>query len=317
MHHGRLTRDQAAGLKQLKARIRKANIPSSRLDETLLIATWNIREFGRRKRLALSLHYIAEIIGQFDVVVLVEVRDNVEELATVQRYLGPYWDVLYSDYILDAGGNRERIAVVYDTRAARFTGFASHVFGPREKHESEWLPEHAWWRPPYTASFRAGNFDFVVVAAHVRWSTGERDRLREVELLAEYVERRASAKSTLDQDVIVVGDFNIPNVKGELFRALTKRGLRMPAMLAGIGGSDLLQSKRYDQILHSPAFSAAFTGEGGVLDFWCGEHAALYPGKRMDKREFTYELSDHLPVWVEINTDNDDEVLDQVVNGRR
>ena len=36
----------------------------------------------------------------------------------------------------------------------------------------------------------------------------------------------------------------------------------------------------------------------------------------MTKREFTYELSDHLPVWVEINTDNDGEVLDQVVNGR-
>ena len=130
------------------------------------------------------------------------------------------------------------------------------------------------------------------------------------------MERRATAKSALDQDVIVVGDFNIPRTKSELYRALTKRGLRMPAMLAGIGGSDLEQSKTYDQILHSPAFSAAFTGAGGVLDFWGGDHAALYPGRRMTKREFTYELSDHLPVWVEINTDNDGEVLDQVVNGR-
>jgi hypothetical protein len=54
-----------------------------------------------------------------------------------------------------------------------------------------------------------------------------------------------------------------------------------------------------------------------VLDFWCGDHRVLYPGKAMSKQAFTYELSDHLPVWVEINTDNDDEVLDQVVNGRR
>jgi hypothetical protein len=316
MHHGKITKAVARGLRELQQRIERANIPSSRLDETLLIATWNVREFGRRKRLAASLHYIAEIIGQFDVVVLVELRDNVQELAVVQRYLGPYWEVLYSDYILDAGGNRERIAVVYDTRAACFTGFASHVFGPRKKRKGEWLPEHSWWRPPYTASFRAGNFDFVVVAAHVRWSTGESDRLREVELLADYVEHRASAKGALDQDVIVVGDFNIPSAKSELFKALTKRGLKMPAMLAGIGGSNLEQSKRYDQILHSPAFSAAFTGAGGALDFWRGDHAALYPGRRMTKREFTYELSDHLPVWVEINTDNDGEVLDQVVNGR-
>ena len=131
MHHGKLTREQALGLRELRSRISKAKIPSSRLDETLLLATWNICEFGRRKRLAASLHYIAELIGQFDVLVLVELRDNVEELAMVQRYLGPYWEVLYSDYLVDAGGNRERIAVVYDTRAAEFTGFASHVFGPR------------------------------------------------------------------------------------------------------------------------------------------------------------------------------------------
>jgi hypothetical protein len=48
--HGRLTADQAKGLKELRSRIHKAHIPSSRLDETLLLATWNIREFGRRKR---------------------------------------------------------------------------------------------------------------------------------------------------------------------------------------------------------------------------------------------------------------------------
>jgi endonuclease/exonuclease/phosphatase family metal-dependent hydrolase len=317
MHHGKVPQTVARGLRELQARIERANIPSSRLDETLLIATWNVREFGRRKRLAASLHYIAEIIGQFDVVVLVELRDNVQELAVVQRYLGPYWEVLYSDYILDAGGNRERIAVVYDTRAACFTGFASHVFAPRKKSKGEWLPEHSWWRPPYTASFRAGNFDFVVVAAHVRWGEGEGDRTREIELLAEYVEQRSTKAGGVDKDVIVIGDFNIPSTRSALFRALVKRGLRMPGRLAGVDGSNLARDKRYDQILHAPAFGAAFTGQGGVLDFYCGEHARLYPGRRMTMREFTYELSDHLPVWVEINTDNDAAVLDQVVNARR
>ena len=68
--------------------------------------------------------------------------------------------------------------MVYETRAAVFTGFASRVFGLREKRSTEWLPEHTWWRPPYTASFRAGNFDFVVVAAHVRRHGGGRPATR-------------------------------------------------------------------------------------------------------------------------------------------
>src|SRR4051812_13279685 len=49
--------------------IARANVPPSRLDETITIATWNIRELGRRPRLKASLDYIAEIIGQFDLVI--------------------------------------------------------------------------------------------------------------------------------------------------------------------------------------------------------------------------------------------------------
>jgi hypothetical protein len=52
-----------------------------------------------------------------------------------------------------------------------------------------------------------------------------------------------------------------------------------------------------------PAEAAAFTGKGGTLDFWDGRAAPLYPGEKMTKQEFTYELSDHLPLWVQIRTD--------------
>ena len=30
----------------------------------------------------------------------------------------------------------------------------------------------------------------------------------------------------------------------------------------------------------------------------------------MTKREFTYELSDHLPLWIQVDTDTDEEELD-------
>ena len=72
MFHGRLNEATATGLKKLRARIDEAAIPSSRLAETIILATWNIREFGRRRRSARAIHYIAEILGQFDLIAITE-----------------------------------------------------------------------------------------------------------------------------------------------------------------------------------------------------------------------------------------------------
>ncbi|MFZ6735821.1 hypothetical protein ACO0LG_28125 [Undibacterium sp. Ji42W] len=47
MHHGKVSAEIAAGLLVLKESIKEAAIPSSKLDETINIATWNIREFGK------------------------------------------------------------------------------------------------------------------------------------------------------------------------------------------------------------------------------------------------------------------------------
>ena len=45
-----------------------------------------------------------------------------------------------------------------------------------------------------------------------------------------------------------------------------------------------------------------FTGLGGTIDFYTGGIAKLFPGEGLGKREFTYELSDHLPLWVQVAT---------------
>lgn len=100
----------AKGLLELKARIEHAKIPPSKIDETVNIATWNVREFGKKPRTKAALFYIAEILSQFDLIGLVEVRDDVSDLKKVLDILGPEWRAVYSDAILDAGGNRERIA---------------------------------------------------------------------------------------------------------------------------------------------------------------------------------------------------------------
>ncbi|MDP1860675.1 MAG: hypothetical protein Q8K82_18510 [Gemmatimonadaceae bacterium] len=50
MNHGNVSSSTAKGQLALHDRVTVANIPSSRIDETLDIATWNVREFGEQAR---------------------------------------------------------------------------------------------------------------------------------------------------------------------------------------------------------------------------------------------------------------------------
>ncbi len=322
MNHGIISTDIAQGLKVLGQRLADAKVPSSKLDETLNVATWNIREFGKKRRLDASVHYVAEILGMFDLISVVELRDNLNDLKRVLDILGPYWKAVFSDFNTDAGGNRERIAYVYDERAVRFTGLAAEAEPPRKKAkndagELEYLSQITWWRSPFMASFAAGNFDFIVITAHIRWdSNDESSRARELRLLAEWIDNRRAEQFIEDKDIIVMGDFNIASHRDETFKAVTSKGLRVPPPLMtpdGGFGSNLDKNKRYDQILQYPAHPKLYTGKAGIVDFYRGDHKPLFPGKSMTKQEFTYQLSDHLPLWLQLNTDNDSIQLDQIL----
>lgn len=190
MHHGDVSAEVAAGLLALKKRIDAAKIPSSRLDETINVAVWNIREFGKKRRKPAALHYIAEILGQFDLIALVELRDNLEDFGRVCQFLGPSWDLVYSDWMPDDGGNRERTGFLFDRRAVTFNGLAAEVDAPRGKAGTEYLATQSFWRAPYMCSFRSGNFDFIAIAAHARWGKSIAGREAELGMLADWIDER-------------------------------------------------------------------------------------------------------------------------------
>jgi exonuclease III len=200
-----------------------------------------------------------------------------------------------------------------------FTGLAAEADPPRRKNRStgEYMPAITWWRSPYMASFSAGNFDFILLTAHIRWGSSNRARIPPLRGLAEWVEKRRKEKHVIDKDIIVMGDFNIPKLDDDLYTAITSKGLTIPDVLRGAEhGSNLAGNKRYDQILHYRRHTRTFKDAGGVLDFYCDDWRALFPAERypnMSKMGFTYELSDHLPLWVQMDTWIDDEELDQVL----
>ena len=52
-----------------------------------------------------------------------------------------------------------------------------------------------------------------------------------------------------------------------------------------------------------------------MLDFYAGDHKPLFPD--LDKQAFTFQLSDHLPLWIQINTDIDGFELDEIIQRKR
>jgi exonuclease III len=98
------------------------------------IATWNIREFdspsyGYRSREAIA--YIAEILSNFDLIALQEIRRDLDALEDVKRLLGPNWDYIVTDVTEGDSGNKERMAFLYNRDKVWFRNVAGELTLPR------------------------------------------------------------------------------------------------------------------------------------------------------------------------------------------
>ena len=122
--------------------------PAKRLDDNLLIATWNIRAFASLtrewlagdadspKRDLRALLAIGEIIRRFDVIAVQEVKGDLRALRDLMKWLGHDWAFLMTDINLGAAGNSERMAFIYDRRRVETSGLACELVVPQE-----WLNE--------------------------------------------------------------------------------------------------------------------------------------------------------------------------------
>ncbi len=104
-------------------------------DGSLLLATWNIRDFDSNKfgygpRLPETFFYIAEIISCFDLVAVQEVNRDLSALEAVMAILGSEWDYIATDPTEGTGGNQERMAFLYNREKVRFRKIAGEVVLP-------------------------------------------------------------------------------------------------------------------------------------------------------------------------------------------
>jgi len=300
------------------------NLPAKKLDNNLLIATWNIRAFGgltekwqsassdSPKRDLHALLCIAEIISRFDVVALQEVRSNLKALRHMLKVkiLSDNWGLILTDVTKGDAGNKERLAFIFDKRKVNLSGLACELVIP-----PEWLAEitpdaldRQFARTPYAVSFKTGNKTFVLVTLHVIYGDRAQERVPELKAIARWITDWASSINAWDHNLISLGDFNIDRRGDALYDAFTSTGLHIPDKLHTVPPtifSDPLHPDRekfYDQIAwfsqsgNVPVLSFDYL-DSGYYDF---TKVALR-SRSLTKNQLSWRISDHYPLWVEFS----------------
>jgi hypothetical protein len=308
-------------------------LPEKKLSGNLILGTWNLRELGNTKygsRMPESLFYIAEIISRFDLIAIQEVRDQLGDFNKICRILGPDWGVFTSVVTQGVSGNKERLAFLYDKRTVQFRNIAGQVILPPSKDDPEALQ---FARSPYIVRFQAGWLKFDICTAHIYYGNDTKSspeyqrRVDEIEKLVKYLDKFYIKKKEA-YNMFVLGDFNIENKTSETYKAATSSSFNIPEPLLKEKFTNQNEDKMYDQILYYNEFSDIKFTQAGVLRYYDSVFTDLDSYKdRINKhqkkvidteKEFkdfrSYQMSDHLLLWVEMKTDQANTYLQKIID---
>jgi endonuclease/exonuclease/phosphatase family metal-dependent hydrolase len=324
-----------------------AEIGPFKTSDSLLLATWNIRDFDSNKfghgpRLAESFHYIAEIVAAFDLVAVQEVNRDLAALARLMQLLGPDWRYIVTDTTEGSGGNEERIGFVYDRRRVSFRNVAGEIVLPRGRAGEDPEVDLQFARTPFMVAFQAGWFAFNLCAVHIYYgaASGEKleRRIREIRELATFFSKRQDKEV---EDYILLGDFNIVSPEHRTMQALEGEGFVVPENLKQ-ARSNLGGDMHYDQIALKVKEKRLEIGASGVFDYAASvfrdvddDFQAYFDLMPADKRDGdvvppspagqrayyrdkwrTWQMSDHLPMWVQLKVDFTEAYLNSLKPGR-
>lgn len=312
-----LRRELSAERRKLRSLLDDA-VPAKSAGENLLIATWNIRALGgltRRwnaldsdspKRDLRALRLIADVVSRFDLVAVQEARAELTAMLELLEALGGNWGVIFTDVTRGNAGNSERLAYVFDRDRVRPSGLAAELVVPSDRTRRRISLEafddgRQFVRTPYAVSFEAGAASFILVTLHVLFGKKAKDRVPELESIAQWLRDWADWEHAYDDEIIALGDFNIDRLGKELYAAFTSTGLQTPPDLDFLprtifGGAP---DRFYDQIAWfngaggAPALESLQYLGGGIADF----AGAVFP--ELSRKAMSWRVSDHYPLWAE------------------
>lgn len=322
-------------------------IEKDREPDSLVIGSWNLRAFDDGvPRMDESYHYIAEIVGHFDICAIQEVKKDLNPLRRLVKLLGPDWDFFVSDVSTHKGGNNERMAFVYNTNRVIFRNLIGEIVLAKE----DLVSGEQVARSPFFASFQAGWFKFSLCSSHIVYGDDLGIRATEIKVIADALYKRSKSE---DQVHIFLGDMNIETEDDEVMQALKDSKMIVPEFgPTNMGGNrwfdqmaftDKGRAERKTRLLRNGTFDwrhavfgphpkddpPALTSEDQAagksridLATTLDHYEKIVEGIRSEhgkdpysnwprsyKNWTTFEMSDHLPIWMELEIDYSDDYL--------
>ena len=317
----------------------KQEIAAKRHEENLLIASWNIKEFGQLKnRLPESYFYIAEIIAKFDLVAIQEVKGGLNDLKILMRLLGSHWDYLLTDITEGTDGNSERFAYVFDSRRVQFAGLAGEIVLWEKLTANESIKQLK--RTPYITAFKANWKTFAIINVHLQPGDSEEKkaiRKTEVKLLTKALEEKIEKKRLWTDNLMMMGDFNFYDPDSDIVSLIEAQGFQEPPPLQGLD-TNVSQTEVYDRMFYREnKYFQIFDDDseevqGGVFEFFkyvfLENNSSVYQQKMREHKEdpttlvddeafreyyLRYwrrgQMSDHYPIWIEMSINSTEQFL--------
>jgi hypothetical protein len=324
----------------LTRHFRKRGVPKSETGK-LLLASWNIANLGAQGRPDKALELIAHILKRFDLIAVQEVNEKFNTFLRVMEHLGSRFDYVMND----TAGNTERLVFIYRKSKVK----TRNLFGEVALRKSEYPKRNVtvryrergvdksrkyknvrfqpFDRNPFIGSFASGNFDLTLVNVHLYFgkfqnSRTEKEQLKycrrvlEICALAKWASRRTDRFKTYDQDIVLLGDMNVPRMEDaeSTYKALTSYGAEPVKLLENLertGGTNINNDKSYDQLAFVPGRIGDRLLNHGVFDFdnavfkvrWNSICDEISANRRRISRFNSYVkhyLSDHRLIWVQL-----------------
>ncbi len=315
------------------------SIPPRKTEENLLVASWNIKEFGHTtQRLPEAYFYIAQILERFDLIAVQEIKSTLRGLDRIMRLLGPDWKYLITDITGGDAGNKERSGYIFNSKRVQMSGLAGEITLWKDITDADELKQLK--RTPYITGFLAGWKRFAMVNLHLHPDDGDDDvalRKKEVSFLLDAL--KAMDGKLWTENLILVGDMNLYHgADDDTVSLIEAAGFGEVEALKGVD-TNASQSQAYDRMFltRNNYFQIAPNElgreNGGVFDPFLtvyrddqvmdykDDMKAVYGGDPANLEDDTKllqyyqrywrrnQISDHFPIWVEMVTDNASQFL--------
>ena len=244
------------------------------------VGWWNIRDLSTNSRSEDELEQISEIINT-DVLAIGELNEP-EALELLTEDLGSSWAwASTSRKVGKSAWTAEHYGFIWNEDKVTLIDTVT-IYSD---------PDNDFDRDPAWATFRTldDNLDFTVIAVHVTWGDRVGPRKAEVKAMKK-VWLDVQEKTSADNDLIVVGDFNRNKNDASFDSLLSING--MVRANEGTGPTHVSSNTTYDQIFISTDFTKEWTGESATV--------------RFDETNFNTDeeaklvASDHRLVWIKL-----------------